>query len=257
MLSKIVECFATAYCKRKYDTKNNCNYNCISIDMNSHSDDDKNNKNNEIETDFWVLYKQVLHSFVLYSCFHLIHTTRSICIILSMQFSSWFDFMPVKNDAKRSFSLAMGYFVRIFIFILFLPNVSITFNPFEDFKNLWIQNSKSFKVVTFYQSAVLDFDMDIALESLLFVSTHFIINTQLYCAIWNTSILQQLSALLSNEISQSMSINCTDESKKQTFDFKYAQEITPNLENITSKWNNFTLYCENGFLSFYLYQQWR
>lgn len=55
----------------------------------------------------------------------------------------------------------------------------------------------------FYRSCVVDFDMDIALESLLFVSTHFIINTQLYCCIWNASTLKQLSGSLTEEITKS------------------------------------------------------
>lgn len=55
----------------------------------------------------------------------------------------------------------------------------------------------------FYQNAIVDFDLDLALESLLFVATHFIINIQLYCATWNRSNLRQLSTLLTVEINNS------------------------------------------------------
>lgn len=55
------------------------------------------------------------------------------------------------------------------------------------------------QAMAFYQSTVADFDMDLALESILFLSTHFIINTQLYCSIWNRPTLKKLSAFLAEE----------------------------------------------------------
>lgn len=56
------------------------------------------------------------------------------------------------------------------------------------------------QAIAFYQSSVVDFDMDSALESLIFLSAHLAINTQLYCAIWNRSNLKELSMRLFEEI---------------------------------------------------------
>lgn len=51
---------------------------------------------------------------------------------------------------------------------------------------------------------MIDVDMDLALESLLFVATHFIINTQFYCAYWNASVLRQMTTSLTEEIDKSI-----------------------------------------------------
>lgn len=52
------------------------------------------------------------------------------------------------------------------------------------------------QVIKFYRSAAIDIDIDLALESMIFVSTHFIVNAQLYCCLWNASTLRQMSAAL-------------------------------------------------------------
>lgn len=44
--------------------------------------------------------------------------------------------------------------------------------------------------------------MDTALDCLIFLSAHFAVNTQIYCAIWRTEALLELSLLLTEEIDQ-------------------------------------------------------
>lgn len=65
------------------------------------------------------------------------------------------------------------------------------------------------QIVKFYRSAAIDFDIDTALETMIFVSTHFIINAQFYCSLWNASTLRQLSASLIEEMDQGF-LHCFD-----------------------------------------------
>lgn len=62
--------------------------------------------------------------------------------------------------------------------------------------------SQNFQVIKFYRSAAIDFDIDTALETLIFVSAHFIINTQFYCSLFNASLLRRMSASLIEEMAK-------------------------------------------------------
>lgn len=68
---------------------------------------------------------------------------------------------------------------------------------------------------------MIDNDIDMALESCVFVSSHFLINAQLYCGIWKASTLRHLSTLLTAEMAQSKIIF-----SKIISDFEFRNTIT-------------------------------
>lgn len=47
---------------------------------------------------------------------------------------------------------------------------------------------------------MVDLDMDIAMDCLIFLSAYFVINTQIMCGIWKAAELRQLSSTLTQEI---------------------------------------------------------
>lgn len=59
-------------------------------------------------------------------------------------------------------------------------------------------------MIKFHRSAAIDFDIDMALESLVFVSIHFLINGQSYCCLWNASTLREMSASLIEGMAQGL-----------------------------------------------------
>lgn len=109
-------------------------------------------------------------------------------------------------------------------------------------------------MIKFYRSAAIDFDIDTALETLIFVSTHFIINTQFYCSLWNASILRRMSASLIQGMDQGLKEkNCIsphdlppyDWRKKLTVNFQLKQIIElyalKNCSSYLSIWTKFTI----------------
>lgn len=87
-----------------------------------------------------VLYKNVkINSFVHIRLFT-VHYKR---IYFKMQFSTLFGFMTEENGQRRFVTIVLGYLVRVFISILFLPNVS-------GFQTFYLPFFADFKTVAYY-----------------------------------------------------------------------------------------------------------
>lgn len=137
------------------------------------------------------------------------------CIMFKTEISTWFGFTATEKNQTNE-SKVLRYLIQFFIFILFVPNVSFCgisclvlsfwlffFISYRKGDNLFSSLIVK-QIVKFYRSAAIDFDIDTALESMIFVSTHFIINTQFNCSLWNASILRQMSASLIEEMNQGL-----------------------------------------------------
>lgn len=122
------------------------------------------------------------------------------------EFSTWFGLTVTDSNQINKFKW-LCYSIEMFIFVLFIPNVSAV-NQNSFFHNFFVLdpfNDCYFRqMIKFYQSAAIDHDIDLALESMIFVSTHFIINTQLYCCLWNVSTLREMSAALIEAMAQGL-----------------------------------------------------